>query len=112
MAEWYTIDIEFTQKGNKPIAGRLEDLRKMLKEIDYDFPKLEIEGLKDAYWRSPLVEIEDIINLIHSNGFPCKGRMSRVPLDVIYHTSIYCNDCGNWTVSEKSQSLNRDGGTG
>ncbi len=102
MAEWYEIDLEFTEDA--PTEVHLSALRNTLHELDYDFPTLGTNGLTEAHWRSPVVSLDKILLVIHNMGFPCRGRMVRDNGEPYG----YCADCGNWIISKEFQQPTPD----
>lgn len=97
MAEWCSIEIYFT-KELIPSQEQVDSICLELHDMDYDFPKLSIScGVCESEgYRSPLLEISEILRVFDEKGFPCRGWLEITP----------CEDemvgfCPHWTYSER-----------
>ena len=71
MSDWYTTTIEFLDK--KPSPDEVMEINSILKKMDYDFPSLTSEGMGYMGWRNPQIDLQNVLNVVHQHGFPCKG---------------------------------------
>lgn len=74
MAMWYDTEIEFTNR--RPTDDEAKALHDVLLAVDYDAPQVTTEGLRST-WRSPDLSVEEVCDILHFCGFPCRGRSRR-----------------------------------
>lgn len=59
--------------GKNPTGDELKRLNNACSAVDYDFPTFNEGGFNCAYWRKPLVTLDQIMWLLTDVGFPCEG---------------------------------------
>ncbi len=81
MAQWFHTEIKFI--AEIPSAKELKKLNKILHSLDGDAlsaTELGIEG----EWRYPILELQEILDIIHVYGYPCRGRWVSYYIDDDY----------------------------
>jgi hypothetical protein len=73
MARWEMTRIEFV--GNQPSEQEKKQLAEIMRQhFDYDFPSCFD---REENWRSPLVQLQDTLDILHRLGFMCRGWQCR-----------------------------------
>lgn len=74
MAQWFHVSLQWSE--GPPTDQALEELNRFVKTVDYDFPQINLFGVKSQLWRDPTVSIQEVIDLLHMLGHPCIGKVT------------------------------------
>jgi len=103
MSSYYTTYIRFL----KPLSDEeLFLVNKAIKELEpYDTPTFTHTGLNGVDWRKPSYEVEGIMNLLHTAGFPSEGDQWYNPDPGGWHQN---KKEPEWVSSKSSVHSNND----
>ena len=74
MASWHQTTVEF---ASALLVQDVARLNQSLRILDYDTPEFNEWGLIEKMFRSPLLELDELLNWCHVlTGVPCTGRRS------------------------------------
>lgn len=74
MASWHQTTVEFASALPAQDVARLNQ---SLRILDYDTPEFNELGIIEQMFRSPLLELDELLNWCHVlTGVPCAGRRS------------------------------------
>lgn len=102
--------IEFLSK--KPTLQQVQTLNHLLCYFDNDIPPLTQDGFEAEQWDFPTFPLIEILNAIHSMGFPCRGReFFAIPVfgnaeeNWVYSTGFLSSESQRWLSAARIEML-------